>query len=101
MMNDDALFIPASEASHKILFLTRQVLAVQLAAVEHGGIKLGPISHLRTGAALELCGSGFTERTTKVRANGNCYFVLSRDIQEAGEYGFEAKASAADDAAPL
>jgi hypothetical protein len=83
MMNMDALSIPDAAVCHKTVFLRKRVLAIQLAAVKHGGTKLGPLSHLGTGATLELCGDGFNERTLKVRMDGQYYFVLAQDIESA------------------
>jgi hypothetical protein len=83
MMNMDALSIPDAAVCYKTVFLTKRVLAIRLATVEHGGTKLGPLSRLGAGATLELCGDGFNERTQKVRMDGQYYFVLAQDLESA------------------
>jgi hypothetical protein len=81
MIHTDALFMPDSAVNYKTVFLTKLIMAIQLTADENGVTKLGPLSQLGSGSTLEICGTGFNERTIKVRMAGQCYFVFLQDIE--------------------
>ena len=84
-MNTNEIFIPESGFSRETVALFKSISAIQLIAKEHGeGSKLGLISQLGAGTIVEVCGEGFNERTVKVRAHGQCYFVFLQDIKSHG-----------------
>jgi hypothetical protein len=81
MIDSDALFIPDKQLCSKTVLLAKRIMAIELTADDTGGVKLGPLTALGSGAALEICGTGFNDRTIKVRTEGQCYFVFLKDIE--------------------
>jgi hypothetical protein len=81
MMNTDAFFIPDPHTHGKKIPLFKPIVAVHLEQTEHGDVKLGLLSRLSSGTIVERCGEGFDDRTVKVRANGQCYFVFLQDLE--------------------
>lgn len=81
MMNSEVFFIPDSSLSGERVSLSKSISAIQLVQKENGGAQLGSLSQLGPGTTVERCGDGFNERTAKVRANGQCYFVFRQDIE--------------------
>jgi hypothetical protein len=62
--------------------LRKPICAIQLLPDGTGGEKLGLLTQLGSGTNAELCGTGFNERTVKVRVNGRYYFVFLQDVEE-------------------
>jgi len=81
MMNTDAFFIPDTHTFGERIRLSRPISAIQLVPKEGGGAKLGLVAQLGPGTTVERCGDGFNERTTKVRAHDQYYFVFLQDIE--------------------
>jgi hypothetical protein len=81
MMNTDAFFIPDPHKDGKKIPLLKPIVAVHLEQNEHGVVKLGLLSRLSPGTLVQRCGEGFDDRTVKVRANGQCYFVFLQDLE--------------------
>ncbi len=80
-MVPDPFFIPTKDIRGERIPLSRRISAIQLIQKEDGRAKLGLLSQLGPGTTLERCGDGFNERTVKVRANGQCYFVFRQDLE--------------------
>jgi hypothetical protein len=75
-----AIYIPEIFVDQEAVTLSRPISAIQLIAKE-GCCILGPLAQLRPGTAVQRCGGGFNDETTKVRANGQCYFVFVEDVE--------------------
>jgi hypothetical protein len=69
------------------LLLEKPICAIQLLFTEKGEQRLGLLAQLASGTNAEICGPGFNERTVKVRANGQSYFVFVQDIQATEAFG--------------
>ena len=80
MISEETLFIPNATKEGERVELSRSISAVQLVRKENGGAKLGSLLQLRRGTLVECCGDGFNDRTIKIRANGEYYFVFLQDI---------------------
>ncbi len=81
MMNRDASHIPDASVGGKSVLLSKRISAIQLVG---DSSKVGLFSQLGPGTTVERCGDGFDERTAKVRANGQSYFVFLQDIESQG-----------------
>jgi hypothetical protein len=80
-VNSEAVFIPEDFSSPQESYtLSRKIAAIQLVSTGDGGARLGTVSQLLPGAHLDLCGTGFNERTVKVRCETGFYFVFLQDI---------------------
>lgn len=79
-VDKSALFIPDEGLGGSPVVLARNISAIQLVKKEDGGAKLGFLVQLAAGTKVLLCGDGFNERTVKIRAEGNCYFVFRQDV---------------------
>jgi hypothetical protein len=62
--------------------VSRNIAAIQIERAEDGQEKLGVISQLPQGAALDICGEGFNSRTVKVGWRGQHYFVFIQDLRD-------------------
>ena len=87
-VNKDALFIPhnaGAGAPIEVSFrLSKSISAIQLHSNRMGSeAKLGPVLQLPAGTRLFLCGTGFNERTVKVRLHDQFYFVFAEDVEPA------------------
>jgi hypothetical protein len=80
-MNPEAFFIPDIRTCGEGIRLSRSISAIQLLPKEGGGAKLGLVAQLSPGTTVQRCGDGFNERTTKVHAQGQYYFVFLQDIE--------------------
>ncbi|MGI8958504.1 MAG: hypothetical protein ACR2IV_01820 [Bryobacteraceae bacterium] len=80
MANHEALFSALFAPTYR---LPNTIAAIQASGAGSGGPELGAISHLPEGAELTLCGDGFNETTTKVRWEGQFYFIFLQDIAPA------------------
>jgi hypothetical protein len=80
-MIQDPFFIPTSNIAGEKVSLSKRISAIELVQKENGRAKLGLLSQLSPGTMLEACGDGFNERTVKVRANGQVYFVFRQDLE--------------------
>jgi hypothetical protein len=81
MISEATLFIPNGTEAGKRVQLFKSISAVQLVRKDNGGAKLGSLLQLRRGTLVECCGDGFNDRTIKIRANGEYYFVFLQDIK--------------------
>jgi hypothetical protein len=79
-LNREAIFIPDSASHGRKIKLSQRIAAVQLVRKENGAAALGPLSQLEPGTAVECCGDGYNERTIKVRAGNQFYFVFLEDL---------------------
>ena len=82
-MDQSALFIPEDSSGGTPVTLLRPVSAIQLVKKKDGTVKLGMLGQLGPGTKVVPCGKGFNERTIKVRAEGNHYFVFRQDVPSA------------------
>ncbi len=64
--------------------LRKDVSALEIVRRKDAKGHFGVIAQITKGSRLELCGSGFNERTYKVRFENRLFFVFSQDL------GFEA-----------
>ena len=72
--------LPPSVSSS--ITLSKIIAAINIRETEDRHTRLGLIAQLPAGARLEVCGSGFNERTLKVRWEGRLYFVFVQDLQQ-------------------
>jgi hypothetical protein len=84
-LNTGDLFKPTPEQPCGKIALQKPISAIQVFQNEDGTSRLGLLSKLGPGTALERCGDGFNERTVKVRVDGYCYFVFLQELD--GELG--------------
>lgn len=63
------------------LSLEKPICAIQVLFTEKGEQRLGLLAQLGSGTTAEVCGPGFNDRTVRVRANGQIYFVFLQDIE--------------------
>lgn len=80
-MNYDAVFIPACASVERTVVAPTELSAIQIEQTEDGKARLGMIAPIPEGAELEVCGSGFNDRTVKARWQNKFYFVFLQDIQ--------------------
>jgi len=80
MINCDSIFIPDTNCGGEKIRLPRSVCAVQI-VIRENGTKLGPLTHLKAGTTIELCGEGYNERTAKVRVKEEYFFVFLQDLE--------------------
>lgn len=80
MIDHKALYIPPRSGSDRPYAILHNIAAIELMANnrEHG--RLGMVTQLPSGTRVEVCGSGFNERTVKVRSNERYYFVFWQDL---------------------
>jgi hypothetical protein len=83
MMSEDTLSIPNGTVEGRRVQLSRSISAVQLVRNDSGGAKLGSLLRLARGTMVECCGDGFNERTIKIRANDEYFFVFLEDLEPA------------------
>ena len=81
MLNDQALFIPATGYAERICTLAKKIPAILMIPTENGRAKLGNISQIPVGAQVEVFGEGYDNRTIKVRFQAGFYFVFSEDLE--------------------
>jgi hypothetical protein len=79
-MNVAALFIPSTVSVEKRITLEKNVSAMEIVRTENVTPRLGAISVIPKGYCLEVCGSGFNERTYKVRCEDRFFFVFRQDV---------------------
>lgn len=84
ILNRTAFFVPDSSVVEETITISRPIVAIQLVQKEDGEAKLGLLAQLGPGTTVQRCGHGFNDRTTKVRANGQCYFVFAQDLELQG-----------------
>lgn len=80
-MNKEALTFPAENLSFSRKVISRRISALQLVQVRGAQGKLGPLSQLAPGTDVEICGDGYNDRTTKVRVQGDYFFVFREDLE--------------------
>ena len=78
-INTDALFTPEYNSVEATITVPKEISALELVQTE-AGERLGQIAAVPKGTCLELCGSGFNERTIKVRFEKHLYFVFLQDL---------------------
>jgi hypothetical protein len=81
MLDKAVLFIPEKCVPGEHVSLCKPISAVQLALMADGSAKLVGLVQLSPGVEVEICGDGFNERTIKVHANGQHYFVFRQDFE--------------------
>jgi hypothetical protein len=81
MWDSDVLSVPDVVVPERTYILSKQIPAIQLVPTGNGGARYGPVLNLPEGAELEACGSGFNDRTLKVRYEGSFYFVFLEDLE--------------------
>jgi hypothetical protein len=77
----NAFFKSAVASSGLKIVLQSPLSAVQMLQEQDGRTHLGLFSKLGPGTIVEGCGNGFNDRTVKVRANGQFYFVFLEDLE--------------------
>jgi len=87
-MNINALNIPEFVSVEGTVIVPKDVPAMELVPAENGA-RLGQIALLRKGTPVDICGSGFSERTVKVRSENRFYFIYLQDIDPGEEAGAE------------
>ena len=80
MWNSDAISIPQSFSPEARYTVGKDIAAMQLIPAEDGA-RLGPISKIPKGAAIDILGEGFNERTLKIRYADSFYFIFSVDLE--------------------
>jgi hypothetical protein len=80
-INREALFIPNADYLEGTVTLTKRISAIPLVPCEEDRPKLGTLCQLEPGAVVELCGTGYNERTSKVRIGRDCFFVFTEDLK--------------------
>ena len=60
--------------------IPRKIAAIEVLGPGQQGAKLGAVTQLPSSTRVEVCGSGFNERTVKIRSNGHYYFVFRQDL---------------------
>jgi hypothetical protein len=80
-INRATFFIPDEDAGGNAVALSRTISALQLVRKEDGSVKLGLLAQLSPGTQVVLCGSGFNDRTVKVRAHKEYYFIFRQDLE--------------------
>jgi hypothetical protein len=59
----------------------KDISAIQIEQTDDGKARLGMLAPIPEGAELEVCGTGFNNRTVKARWRDRFYFVFLQDIQ--------------------
>ena len=78
----EAICIPSDPVISEYKTLTRDVAALLIEKDSQGCARLGALHRLSHGAQVAICGSGFNERTVKIRTDeGQYYFVFIDDLQ--------------------
>ena len=80
VIKEESIYIPDERVSGEKVQLSKTACAVQLIRNPNGA-GLGPLRQLGVGTTVELCGDGYNDRTVKVRANGDCFFVFLEDLR--------------------
>ena len=83
-MNREALSFPPRNAVSSRKVLSNRISALQLIPTDAGQAKLGPLAQLDPGTAVEICGAGYNEKTTKVRVQEKYFFVFLEDLDFTG-----------------
>jgi hypothetical protein len=78
-MELDALFIPECVVVQETITAPKEISAIELIRSDSGA-RLGHIAAVPGGSQLEICGSGFNQRTVKVRWNDRFFFVFLQDL---------------------
>jgi hypothetical protein len=60
--------------------LLKDIAAIQAISNGRGRPGLGVVLRLPRGLQVEVCGSGFSDQTVKVRTNKDSFFVLRRNV---------------------
>jgi hypothetical protein len=84
MVNSEALFIPERIRAQRAYAIRNNIAAIELVGSEKEGARLGAVMQLPSGSRVEVCGSGFNERTVKIRSNDHYYFVFWQDLAAVG-----------------
>jgi len=72
---------PEHAAAPRVFTLSKPIAAINFHMTETGETRTGLITQLPKDAAVEVCGSGFNERTIAVRWAESLYFVFLQDIE--------------------
>ena len=79
-MNIKSPFLSERNARQGTLTLSKEISALELVSTNNGA-HAGKITPVPKGACLQVCGSGFNERTIKVRWEGRLCFVFLQDVE--------------------
>ena len=60
--------------------LRKDIAAIQAVGNGCGRPGMGVMLQLPRGLPVEVCGSGFSDQTVRVRTNGDSFFVLRRNV---------------------
>jgi hypothetical protein len=60
--------------------LKKDVSALEIVRRENAKGHFGGLALISKGSRLEICGSGFNERTYKVRCQNRLFFVFQQDL---------------------
>jgi hypothetical protein len=80
MVNDQVFPIRDHMKAEQAYSIPRNIAAIEVLGPGQQGAKLGAVTQLPSSAHVEICGSGFNERTVKIRSNGHYYFVFWQDL---------------------
>jgi len=84
MVNHEALFIPDRLRTQQPYAIRHNIAAIELVGSAQEGARLGAVMQLPSGTRVEVCGSGFNDRTVKIRSNDHYYFVFWQDLAAVG-----------------
>ena len=68
--------------------LRKDVSALEIVRRQDAKGHFGVIAQIAKGSKLEICGTGFNERTYKVRFQNRLFFVFSQDLGFEASYTF-------------
>ncbi|MFL6414502.1 MAG: hypothetical protein ACJ74Y_02390 [Bryobacteraceae bacterium] len=81
--------IAAEPASiQEAITLKKDVSALEIVRKENLAGHFGVLAQISKGSKLEICGTGFNERTYKVRFQDRLFFVFSQDLGFEPRYAF-------------
>jgi hypothetical protein len=66
--------------SEQTYTLSKSIAATEFEYATDGDVNFGPLLSLPEGAEIECCGSGFNERTVKIRWHGKFYFAFVEEL---------------------
>ncbi len=72
--------VPNSVPIEATVTLGKDISAMEIVRRENSIARFGGIATLPKGSCVEICGSGFNERTYKVKCQGRYFFVFQQDL---------------------
>jgi len=79
-MNMNTTSVSNSAPIEATITLGKDVSAMEIVRKDSSTARSGGISTLPKGSSVEICGSGFNERTYKVRCDDRFFFVFQQDL---------------------